>query len=189
MSTLSVQNIEGLSTLNVANPFEISSLNVDTITTTGNVIVGGGISSNGSYGTAGQVLTSGGSGVAASWETLSSSATLITSFSMNFGATTGSVSGLDLTGYTFLNISMTGITGLGSYWYINSSGSTSTGIRWYRGANHGVIINAIQGTTADSGHAMELSDADKITNSTTTIYFASSSGNFTGGTCYIYGFL
>jgi hypothetical protein len=163
--------------LNGTTGLDVPALDTDALT------VGG------SAGTAGQVLTSNGSGAAPSWETLSSSATLITSFSMNFGATTGSASGLDLTGYTFLNISMTGITGVGSYWYINSSGSTSSGIRWYRGANHGVIINAIQGTTADSGHAMELSDTDKITNSTTTIYFASTSGSFSGGTCYIYGFL
>lgn len=154
-----------------------------------------GIGSN--YGNAGQVLTSGGTGAAPSWASVG--ATLLGSLATTAGATV-TLSGLDLTGYSFLYVALNNVSGSSAVSNLTMaglqiSGSTTASNEMVRGM---IIIDLFTGqfsamTMHDNGASpvsvlgqVYAGDSNIIT-STTSISFSVNSGTFDAGSIRVYG--
>lgn len=142
------------------------------------------------YGTAGQVITSGGSGAAASWSTVSGTTSLGTANTTS--GTSATVSGLTLTDYKFLIISLNGVSCNTNSRKFNVSSSTTagTGAEITGNLDNGdtafvqAFLNLANGTA--SGNS--LGGLSGITNASTSVNLVlSGSGSFDAGSFTVFG--
>jgi hypothetical protein len=170
-----------------------------------------GVGSSPSYGTSGQLLTSGGSAAAPTWTTVSSGGMTLLGTLTTTSGTTQTLSGLTLTNYKFLQISFNNVgftSGASSQLKLGSTGITAGGYLDTATAAWGIlfidlasgaagVVGAGSGQVAtNTTNFMDFhptvgtagGNLAAITTSSTSLSFTFSSGNtFASGTIKVYG--
>jgi hypothetical protein len=142
------------------------------------------------YGTSGQVLTSGGSGAAPSWSTVGGITSLGTATTTS--GTSATVSGLTLTDYKFLIISLNGVSCNTNSRKLNVSSSTtvSTGAEITENIDSGetAFVQAFLNLANGVASGNNLGGLSGITNASTSVNLVlSGSGSFDAGSFTVFG--
>lgn len=161
------------------------------VDTAGQIGIGGA-----NFGKSGQVLKSAGASAAPAW---ASAATLLGQITTTSGATQ-TLSGLDLTGYSFLYITYNNVSGSAGASYLTlaslqMSGTTSAASQYFRGITTVDLLTGVFTSTTTYGSSTNpMSDAanvyagdSNITTGATSLTFGVNTGAFDAGAILVYG--